>query len=95
VAVRRMLPECPSHPGAAGALVGLSEAPSGAAVHVDGAFRGAIHGRPRSSLSDSYNAVPGPGLADDTSSFAAVASRGSRAPAIPKPRNEGRPKACC
>jgi hypothetical protein len=48
-----------------GELVGLSEAPSRAAVHADGAFRGAIHGQPLSSLSDSYNALPGRGLVDD------------------------------
>jgi hypothetical protein len=29
------------------------------------AFRGAIRGHPLSSLSDSYNALPGPGLVDD------------------------------
>jgi hypothetical protein len=52
------------------------------------AFRGAIHGHPLSSLCDSYNALPGPGLVDDASSSAAVASRGPRSPGIAVPGRE-------
>jgi hypothetical protein len=53
----------------------------------DGAFRGAIHGQPLSSLSDSYNALPDHGLVDD-----AVLSPRSRVGDLEPARITARPR---
>jgi hypothetical protein len=53
----------------------------------DGAFHGPIHGQPLSSLSDSYNALPGRGLVDDT-----VLSPRSRVGGLEPARITARPR---